>query len=399
MIFVYTAKDKKGEEREGTVEATSVEHAARILRSRNLIPLEIHRKEGFSLSSLLRRWRGVSEEEKTIFTRQLATMVAAGLPLARALEVLVVQARNPRFKEVLLGCLHDVQAGASLSSSLAKEGVFSPVYISLLKAGEASGALDRILLRLAETKEKQRRLSRKVKGALIYPAIVVAGVIVVFIIMMVFVIPKLVGIYEDVGAQLPLPTRIMIGLSDLVNAYWWAGLLLFGLLSLAVWYLRRSDYGRYELASLTLRLPVFGHIVRQSQLAELSRTLALLVSSGVPILQSLDIVRGAVSNILYGEAIERAAVLVEKGAPLSAAFKNDPLFPPAVGQMVGVGEETGKVDEVLFKIAQIFEDEVDQTVKNLTTAMEPLIIVLLGVMVGFLILSVILPIYSLTSQL
>jgi len=400
MIFTYTAKDSEGKTKTGFVEAASTDQAAEILRSRRLVPTEIKEKQVSSFTLLLKKLRGVSEEEKTVFTRQLATMVAAGLPLARALEILVGQTRNPRFHEILSASLRDIQAGVSLSSSLEKhEGVFSRVYISLVRAGEASGALDNILLRLAENQEKQREFKGQTKGALIYPAIVVVGMVAVFIMMMTFVIPKLTDMYKDLGANLPLPTKIMIGISGLFTNFWWAMLLLVGVTAFGSWRFSQTSQGRYFLARFTLRLPIVGPISSQSQLAELTRTLGLLISSGVPILTALDISKGALSNVLYLEAIERASVSVEKGTPLSAAIKNDPLFPSSLGQMMEVGEETGKVDEVLAKISKFFESEVDQSVKNLSTALEPIIMVLLGVMVGFLILSVILPIYSLTGQL
>ncbi len=400
MIYAYTAKDAEGKTKVGFVEAASTDQAVEILRGRQLVPTEIKEKSISPFTLLLRRLRGISEKEKAVFTRQLATMVAAGLPLARALEILANQASNPRFQEILSASLRDVQAGVSLSTSLEKhEGVFSRVYISLVRAGEASGALDKILLRLAENQEKRQEFIGQTRGALIYPAIVVIGMGGVFVMMMTFVIPKLMDMYRDLGADLPLPTRIMIGISGIFTNFWWALLLLAAVAVFGGWRFSQTTQGRYLLARIILRLPIMGNISSQSQLAEVTRTLGLLVSSGVPILTALDISKGAVGNVLYLEAIERTSVAVEKGAPLSAALKNDPLFPPSMGQMVEVGEETGKVDEVLAKISVFFESEVNQQVKNLSTALEPLIMVLLGIMVGFLILSVILPIYSLTSQL
>lgn len=400
MIFTYMAKDTSGKTKTGFVEAATTDQAAEILRSRNLVPTEIKEKEVSSLSLLVKQLRGISDEEKTIFTRQLAIMVNAGLPLVRALEILTVQARNPRFREILSSALRDVQAGASLSSSLEKQaGVFSPVFLSLVRAGEASGALDKILLRLADNQEKRREFISNTRGALIYPAIVVVGMVAVFVMMMTFVIPKLTAMYKDLGADLPLPTKILMGISDLFTNFWWLLLLLTVATAFGAWRLMQTSTGRYLWARSLLRIPIVGSISSQSQLAEMTRTLGLLVGSGIPILTGLDIAKGALGNVLYREALERATVSVEKGSPLSTVLKNDPLFPSSLGQMVEVGEETGKVDEVLFKTSHFFESEVDQAVKNMTTALEPLIMILLGIMVGFLILSVILPIYSLTSQL
>jgi type IV pilus assembly protein PilC len=400
MIFSYTARDKNGQVKQGFVEAVSVDQAAEILRSRELIPTQITEKTTSPLSGWLQRLRGVSAEELMVVTRQLATMVSAGLPLARALEILVAQTRNPRFREILSSSLRDVQAGASLSSTLEKhQEVFSPIYVNLVKAGEASGSLDKILQRLAENLEKRHQFVGRTKGALIYPAIVVFGIVVVFIIMMVFVVPKLTDMYRDLGAQLPLPTRVIIGISDFMIGFWWLMIVLSVGLMVLLARLNNTRQGRRYFTGLSMRLPIFGPIINQTQLAELARTLGLLISSGVPILESLDIAKGSVSNVLYRDSVERAAVTVEKGAPLSLALQSETVFPPSVSQMIAVGEETGKVDEVLLKVAKFFEDEVDQSVRNLSSALEPMIMVILGIMVGFLILAVILPIYSLTSQL
>jgi len=400
MIFSYTAKDLEGKTKTGFIEAANTDQAAEILRDRNLVPTEIKEKQVSPLASLLNTSRRISGKEISIFTRQLATMVGAGLPLPRALEVLTLQTTNPRFRKILSSSLRDVQSGTSLSSSFEKhEGIFPRVYISLIRAGEASGSLDKILLRLADNQEKQQEFRGKTKGALIYPAIVVAGMIGVFFMMMTFVIPKLTDMYKDLGADLPMPTKVLMSISDLFVHFWWGIILLAVLGVFAFLRFRRTDYGQRTVARLILRLPIVGPITTQSQLTELTRTLGLLIGSGVPILTALDVSKGALDNVLFRESIEVAAVSVEKGAPLSAALKNDPLFPPSVGRMVEIGEETGKMDEVLFKISKFFESEVDQSVKNLSTALEPIIMVLLGLMVGFLILAVILPIYSLAGQL
>ena len=400
MIFSYTAKDPEGKTKTGFIEAASTDQAAEILRDRNLVPTEIKEKQVSPLAFLFNSLRRISGKEITVFTRQLATMVGAGLPLARALEVLTLQTSNPRFREVLSTILRDVQSGVSLSSSFEKhEGVFPRVYISLIRAGEASGSLDKIMLRLADNQEKNQEFKARTKGALIYPTIVVVGMIGVFFMMMTFVIPKLTDMYKDLGADLPLPTKILMAISGLFVRFWWGIILLAILGVFAFLRFRQTDYGRRAVARFSLRLPIVGPITTQSQLAELSRTLGLLIGSGVPILTALDVSKGALGNVLFRESIEKASISVEKGAPLSTALKSDPLFPPLVGRMVEVGEETGKMDELLFKISKFFESAVDQSVKNLSTALEPIIIVLLGLMVGFLILAIILPIYSLTSHL
>lgn len=402
MIYTFVGKDQEGKIHRGDVEAHSVEQAAEILRDLKVVPVKIApKKESFlSLDFLTSYVGGVSGREVAVFTRQLATMISSGLPLARSLEVLVGQTENKKLREIIAGSLRGVQAGSSLSASLSKyPRTFSTVYINLIRAGEASGALDKILLRLAEAQEKQRTFINRTRGVLIYPAIVSVGMVIVFIIMILFVVPKLTVMYKDLGAELPLPTRMTIAFSDFLIGFWWVLLLAFLAVVAGFGRFKRTARGQKTIARIFLRLPIFGKINTQTQLATLSRTLALLIESGVPILEALEVSRGSVSNLLYSEALTEVNRAVEKGSSLSRALTKNKLFPSLLSQMVEVGEETGNLSEVLSRVGEFFESEIDQLVKNLSSALEPAIMVLLGVMIGFLILSVILPIYSLTSQL
>ncbi len=383
------------------VEAAVEKAALKLLRDRGFIVINLEAKPvgAFSLETWWRDFRGVPEGEKVAMTRQLATMVTAGLPLAQSLVLLQDQSKNVALKEILGEAVRDVQAGTPLSQSLGKHPKeFPSVFVSLIRAGEASGQLDKILSRLADTMEKQQDFRSETKGALLYPAIVSIAMVGVFILMIVFVIPKMSSMYESIGAELPLPTKIMLGIADLFTKRWWLLLLIlvggvFGFRRFA-----KTPVGQHKLAELSLKLPIFGNLISKTQLTELTRTLGLLIGAGIPIVEALEISTGSTSNILFREAVADAGHSVERGTPLAEPFTNKKIFPPIVSQMIAVGEQTGKVDEVLIKVSHFFESEAEQISKNLSTALEPLIMIVLGSMVGLLIFSIITPIYQLTAQ-
>jgi type IV pilus assembly protein PilC len=355
----------------------------------------IRARSAFFLFKLLRR---VRFNEVVNFTRQLSTMITAGLQVTEALRILEGQA-GPEFAEVLSQISNEVEGGASLAGAMEKHPkIFSKVYVSLVRAGEAAGVLDEVLKRLATSMEKQREFRSKTKGALTYPAIVMVGMGLVGIIMMVFVIPKLTSMYQDFGAELPGATKILIGLSSLITRVWYLSLLIVvgAVMGLRMWL--KTEGGRLAFDQLVLKLPVVGPLITEVVLTDFTRTLSLLVASGISLLEALRIVGRALGNALFEKAVAKAAVQVEKGFPLAATLAAEAVFPPLVPQMVSVGEETGKLDEVLGKLAGYFEMEVEHRIKSLTTAIEPLIMILLGVGVGFLVIAVILPIYNLTSQ-
>jgi type IV pilus assembly protein PilC len=296
--------------------------------------------------------------------------------------------------------LADVEAGESFSSALSKHPrVFGKTYIALVKSGEVGGVLDAVLLRLADNLEKQHEFGSKVKGALIYPVIIVVGMLVVSVVMMIFVIPKLLGLYADFGAEMPLPTRILIGTSNFFVKYWF---IVFAVLAIAFYVLRlykATPEGRRKIDELIFKIPIYGELQRQIILTELTRTLSMMVGAGVSILEGLHITSEVVGNTLISDALIDASNQVEKGFPVAFAFSKHPeAFPFILSQMIAVGEETGKMDEVLTKISRIFEVESDEKVKGLTAAIEPIVMVFLGLGVGFLVIAVILPIYNLTSS-
>lgn len=397
--FRYKAKDNQGKTIEGLVEATDPKGAVKILQSKGLLVISIVPKgKDLVTEARVGIFRRISTSDKVNFTRQLATMVAAGLPLTDALTILEAQA-SPAMAKVVGEILREVEGGGSLSKALEKHpDVFDQVYIALVRSGESAGILDNILTRLAENLENQREFTSKVKGAMLYPAIVIGGMVLVAIIMILFVIPKLTTIYEEFQAELPLPTKILLQVSKLATHFWWLGLI--GLIGLVfiIPQLLRNPILKKQYDRLFLRIPIIGSLRKQIMLTEFTRTLGLLISAGVLIVDALEIVRRSLGNSLYEEAVAQAGQDVQRGFPLAVALAETGIFPPILPQMISVGEETGKLDEVLAKVSAYFEQESAQSVKNLTTALEPLIMIVLGVGVGFLIISIIMPIYNLTSK-
>lgn len=391
--FDYIVKDKQGTTHKGLVEAPNEKLAAAVLHDRGYIVINLRAKDGFRF----RFFGNVGIGSLAQFTRQLATMITSGLPLSDSLVVLQKQTENKRLQEIIANISSDIQGGSTFAGALSKHDAFSTAYVNVVKAGEASGTLDKVLLKLADNLEKEREFRGKIKGALIYPAVIVVAMVFVAAVILIFVVPKLSEVYQDLGIALPLPTRILIALSQFSVRFWW----LLIILGVAGFYVlgkyRKTEEGGLLIDKLLLKVPVFGKLNRDSSLTEFIRTLGVLVGAGVPILESLKIAGATATNATHREAAKNVSALVEKGTTLSNAFSKFEEFPPIVSQMSSVGEETGKMDDVLEKVAHFFELEVEQQVKNLTTALEPMIMVVLGVMVGLLMISIVMPIYNITS--
>ena len=396
--YNYKAKNKEGKTVKGTVEAADEKQAALVLRGKGLVlfSLQLTRKDVFKMVSakLIHR---IGLGEVTTFTRQLSTMITAGLTVADALRILKEQS-SQSLAAVIDDILREVEGGSTFAAALEKHHeVFNEVYVALVRAGEAAGVLDEILNRLAENLEKQKEFKSKVKGAMIYPMVIVVGMGIVGTIMMIFVIPKLLSLYQEFGTELPLPTKILISISGLATQFWWIVLITIGVAVFSLRSFQKTPLGRRKIDQLKLWLPIFGNLQKMTILTEVTRTLGLLVSTGISIIDGLNIVARAANNSIYLEELQFAAKQVEKGLPLGGTLAEFEEFPPVVPHMVSVGEETGKLDEVLTKLSTYFESESEEMVKGLTTAIEPLIMVVLGLGVGFLIISVILPIYNLTT--
>lgn len=395
LRYRFRGRDKTGQVRKGVVEAQSETAAAGVLREQGMVITELHELGvGKSLFSFGQK---VKFEDIVNFTRQLATMIGAGLPLTDALSILQLQV-PPVLQSKVADILRSIEGGSSFGDALSHhETTFSRVYIALVRAGEAAGVLDTILTRLADTLEKQREFREKTKGALIYPVIVLVGMALVGAVMMIFVLPKLTLMYEDFNVTLPFVTRLLIGVSTFMSQFWYLLALLIGgaVYALAAW--KKTKVGALQLDGLLLKLPVFGKIKSMVLMAEFSRTLALLVSAGVALVESLAIVTEVADSEVMRRALIEVGKDVEKGNALAVSLARHPVFPMIVSQMTSVGEQTGKLDEILNRVAGYFESESEHAIKNLSTAMEPIIMVILGVGVGFLIVAIIVPIYNLTS--
>jgi len=326
-------------------------------------------------------------------------MINAGLPINQGLRILAEQTENSYFAGVIQDLVQQIDGGASLFDALTShEKDFGRLYVSLIKAGEASGNLDIILDQLADTMEADSAFKGKVKGAMIYPVIILIVMFLVLGVMFLFVIPQLSALYDDLGAELPAMTKVLIFVSDLFTGYWWLGIGIgvggyFGMKQLT----KNPDVAR-NLAEANLKAPVFGKLGAQVQLASFTRTLAMLLKSGIPLLEALDIAKETMTNQIFKDALNEAADMVEKGKPLSVAIKHYDIFPALLAEMLAVGEQTGKVDDVLAKISTYFEAQASQKADNLASAIEPIVMVILGTMIGFIVVALIMPIYSLTSS-
>lgn len=395
MRFRFRARTDKGQLKKGIVEAQTPQSAAEVLRGQQLTIVELHEID--ANASLFSIGNRIKFDDVVNLTRQLSTMISAGLPLTDALSILQLQVQ-PALAKVIVSVLRAIEGGSTFADALVSHPeAFSKVYVALVRAGEAAGVLDTILARLADNLEKQREFRAKTKGALIYPVIVMIGMLVVGVVMMVFVLPKLSVMYEDFNADLPLVTKILIGTSNFMAKTWYlmAGVVAVAMYGLKAW--QRTKGGALILDGLKLKLPIFGKISSMVVMSEFSRTLALLASAGVSLVEGLKIVEGVVDNHVVSDALVKVGKDVERGNSLAAALAKHEAFPMLVSQMVAVGEQTGKLDDVLNRVAGYFETESEHAIKNLSTAMEPIIMVVLGLGVGFMIVAIVVPIYNLTS--
>ncbi len=396
-VFLWKGKSGKGEILSGEFEARTRDDVGEYLRKRRITITSIKKKPKEIKLSFLQK-KGVGVKDLSVFTRQFATMVNAGLPLVQCLDVLGRQLEKPHFKEVVQKVTADVEGGSTLAEALGEHPkVFSDLYVNMIAAGEAGGILDVILQRLAVFLEKADALQRKVKGAMTYPAIVltVAGGACIFMLM--FVIPVFAKMFSDFGGTLPAPTRIVMGLSDFLRDYWWALAGGVAVATVAFKRFRATPRGRYLTDKAGLRFPILGNVIRKSGVARFTRTLGTLIGSGVPILQGLEITSRTAGNKVIQQAIEATSKSISQGDTISSPLKESGVFPPMVVQMIGIGEQTGALDEMLSKIADFYDDEVDAAVEALTAAIEPIMIVVMGGMVGSMLVAMYLPMFKMSS--
>lgn len=400
-FYTYKARDLAGKSTIGLVEAPSAAVATKLLHDKQLFIISVTQSKansagGGRAENFLQR---VPFNDIVNFTRQLSTMIVAGLSLPEALSILKSQSTNVTFQTVLTDIEHKIVSGGNLGDSLSKYPQhFSAIYIALVRAGESSGQLDKVFSRLADTMEGQRDFRSKVTGAMIYPVIIIIGMAIVVMVMMTLVVPKLTELYRDFGVDLPVSTQLLMSASEFFVKFWW--LMIAGGFGAVVGFKkwRKTPIGEKIVDTIVLKIPLFGELQKKIILVEFTRTLAMLITSGIRLLDALQILKNALGNVLYRDAITEISKKVERGAPLGETFAAYPVFPPIVSQMMRVGEETGKLDDTLLKLSKYFETESENLVKGLTTAIEPIIMVVLGVGVGFIVISVITPIYNLTSQ-
>jgi type IV pilus assembly protein PilC len=396
--FQYKVKDKTGKVVEGSLEADSAQLVVGKLREMGYVPIEIQQQGGAGLKKEL-KIPGFTDRVKlkdvAVFSRQFATMINSGLSLLRSLYILADQTENKALAAIINQVRLDVEKGSSLSAALAKHPkAFNRLYISMVRAGEIGGVLDSVLLRLADTIEKQVELRRKVKSAMTYPVVVAILVLLIVTAMLLFVIPMFEDLYRELGGKLPAPTQILINISKLARKLWF--LIIGGEIALVFGFRKwiNSEEGRKRWDALKLRMPIFGGLVRKTALARFGRTLSALVRSGVPILESLDIVAETSGNYVVASAVRDTQQAVKRGDPLSRKLEDHPVFPPMVVQMMAVGEETGALDEMLDKIADFYDQEVEATVDALTSLIEPLLIVVMGICVGGMVIALYMPMFN-----
>ncbi|HEX7260064.1 MAG TPA: type II secretion system F family protein [Candidatus Saccharimonadia bacterium] len=395
--FTYTAKDlTSGQVVKAEVKAESVSAAAKLLRSQNLFALDITPQGDGNILTRIGVSGRITTKEKVIFTRQLSTLVDAGLPIAKALRTVAQQINSVKFKRVINSVVASVEGGSGLSNAFSQHpAVFNEIYISLVEAGETSGTLDKALTRLANQQEKDAAIAAKIRGAMIYPAIVLALITAVVILMLTTVVPEVAKLYEDLKKELPLPTQILIFMSEVLKNFWWAFLLAMGPAIYGIRKLLVTEGIQKEIDRYKLTMPLFGILFKKVYMARFARTMHTLLASGIPMLEAMETARNAISNRLLAADVNEAINLVRGGKSLSEGLESSPHFLPLVAQMSKIGEESGAIDNMLDKVATYYEDEVDEAVKNLSTTLEPVMMVVMGVIVMGVIVAVLGPVYSL----
>jgi type IV pilus assembly protein PilC len=394
--YQYKVRDAAGKTLSGTLEAPSQEAVAFKLREMGYAPVNITAtkapamKKEITIPGLGNK---VGLKDLAIFSRQFATMINSGLTLIRALNILAEQTENKKLAEITRQIRDDVEQGIALSDALAKHEQFPKLYVAMVRAGETAGMLDRVLVRIAETLEADLELRRRIKSAMTYPAVVLVLALILVNVMLIFIVPVFVGMFEELGGELPIPTRILLVLSNMVRSYWY--ILMF--VPIIGWqafkYARKQPNVRYQLDRLKLKLPVFGNLFHKVALSRFTRNFGVLLRAGVPILQALEITSETVNNGVMADAVKDVQASVKEGESIAAPLLQHAIFPPMVVQMIAVGEETGALDDMLEKISEFYDQEVSATTESLTALLEPLMIAFLGGIVGGMVIALYMPMF------
>lgn len=399
-VYVWKGRTTAGEIQSGELTSETQEEALAALRKKRIIISSVREKKGEIKFSLPKMGTGVSTRDLAIFTRQFATMINAGLPLVQCLDILSKQTEKENFRVIIGQTMREVEAGTTLAEALAKKEnnkVFDELFVNMVEAGEAGGILDEILQRLATFIEKAEALKRKIQGAMVYPAVVMTVAILATAFMLIFIIPTFAKMFTAFGGELPLPTKIVMGLSSFLRSFWWV--ILGGIVGAAFAIKRyyETEKGRMQIDKLMLKIPVLGDVLRKGAVARFTRTLGTLISSGVPILTGLEITARTAGNRVIQEAIMAARASIREGETISAPLRQSNVFPPMVVQMISVGEETGALDDMLTRIADFYDSEVDTAVDSLTSLIEPIMIVFMGTVVGGMVIAMYLPMFKLIN--
>jgi len=401
MIFAYRAKDSQGRVHTGTLEAPDLNNAQELLAEQNfaIISLEDTGEEDKKNIGQLAIFDRVGERDKVVFARQLSVMISANLPVVKALRILIDQTQNQKLKSIISEVADEVNGGAKLSSSLGHHPeVFSNFFISMIKTGETSGKLDEVLNYLADQQEKDYDLISKVRGAMVYPIFITSGLIVVGTLMMIFVIPKLTAMLAESGAELPFTTRMLIATSNAFRNQWWVLVILLALFIVAIFYTKKSKSGAKYWSYISLRIPVFGKLLKKIYIVRFMRSMATLLEGGVLLVDSLKIVAEVISDVTYKEIILATAKEVEDGNSIATVLSKRDEIPTMIPQMLAIGEQTGSLVNVLKKVSDFFSRDIDNMVANLTTLLEPIIMIVMGVAVGIMVAAIILPMYDLANS-
>ena len=395
-VYVWKGKAPGGGTQTGELTFATKDEVMQYLRKKRIIAPDV--KEKGSARRLGLPKKGPSIRDLVLFTRQFSTMVNAGLPLVQCLDILSKQAESATFRQVVSDVMHDVEAGSTLAEAMSKRNdAFDNLYVNMVDAGEAGGILDDILARLAGYLEKAEALRRKVKSALTYPTVVLVVALGATTFMLLFIIPTFAKVFADFGGELPMATRIVLALSDFVKAFWWAIILMIVGTVFGFKRAYKTEAGRLRIDAALLRMPIFGDILRKASIARFTRTLGTMISSGVPILSALDITARTAGNRIIENAILLTKGSIGEGETIAAPLKESKVFPPMVVQMIAVGEETGALDKMLDKIANFYDEEVNVAVDTLTSIIEPVMIVVMGTLVGGMVVAMYMPMFKLVN--
>ena len=398
MKYKYIALDNRGKKVKGETEANSLVELKQKLRKQKLILLKSKKKTKYNFQKY--GFERIKSKDIAVFTRGLSVMLNAGINIIRSFEILAAQTEKQKFKKIILEIKKDISSGVPLATSLAKyPKYFDKLYVSMVKAGEASGKLDVILMRIASSLEKSEEIKGKVKGALIYPMVVFLTALIVMFFMLAFIIPKFMLLFQGTGVEMPLLTRIVIKVSEIISKYWYLFILIIGLTFIMIKKILLTQKGKRIFDSILLKIPIVGNFIRKTDMARFTRTLSTLLNSGVNILVAFDISGEIVGNTLIGEAILKAKKSIRDGASIHKPLEESGQFLPMVTDMIEVGEESGKLSEVLEKVADFTEMELEEAVRNLLSVFEPLIILFVAIGVGILIISMFLPLFQMSDMI